>query len=260
MDFIFKVKERRSIVGREEELNLLKESFHKKRMKNSILVGSAGSGKTTLVEKLAYDLKQEYLFRELSLGAILAGTRYRGELEEKVINCLDTLKKSPKPVILFIDEIHTITSCGGVEGAAIGLGDIIKPYLSSGEITVIGATTPEEYWRTIYKDKALNRRLSPIFISDLDDDTVLKILDKFADKKVNKEILKYILEQTSSRAMVNPDASIEVLDRCMARNAVTGNEIDNNMVDSIVKILYGYNPPQLTKNETESENNRRIAL
>lgn len=259
MEFVFKVKERRSIVGREEELNLLKESFYKKRMKNSILVGSAGCGKTTLVEKLAYDLKQDFLFKELSLGAILAGTKYRGELEEKVINFLDSIKKSPKPIILFIDEIHTLTSCGGVEGA-IGLGDIIKPYLSRGDITVIGATTPEEYWKTIYKDKALNRRLSPIFISDLDDDTIIKILDKFADKKVSKETLKYILEQTKSKAMVNPDASIEVLDRCMARNAVTSHEIDNIMVDNIVKMLYGFNIPQQNENETEIKNSRKIKI
>lgn len=239
-DFIKEVPAKNELVGRREELALLKESMFKKRMKNTILVGEAGCGKTAILEQFAYDMKHHFNLVELDIGACVAGTSLRGQFEEKLINFLTEIAKynkdSAKKTIIFIDEIHTLYNAGGADGA-IDASNIIKSYLSRGEIIVIGATTREEYETTIKRDKALNRRLSPLFIKELDDKTNLEILKKFNEGILSTEMIEYIYNKSKELKGSNPDKAIEILDRCMARQKFTGKYITSKSVDSIIKFM-----------------------
>lgn len=239
-DFIREVPAKDELVGRREELALLKESMFKKRMRNTILVGEAGCGKTAILEQFAYDMKHHFNLIELDIGACVAGTSLRGQFEEKLISFLsETVKynsQSSKKTIIFIDEIHTIYNAGASEGA-VDASNILKSYLSRGEITIIGATTREEYESTIKKDKALKRRLSPIFINELDDKTNIEILKKFNDGYLSEELVEYIYEQSKYLAGANPDKSIEILDRCMAKQKFTGKYVTKHSVNAIIKFM-----------------------
>lgn len=238
--FVKQFPEKNELIGRRDELNLLKESMFKKRMKNTILVGDAGCGKTAILEQFAYDMKHHYVIYELDIGACVAGTSLRGQFEEKLIGFLDETTKynktADRKIIVFIDEIHTLYDAGGAEGA-VDASNIIKSYLSRGEITVIGATTKDEYETTIKRDKALNRRLSPIFIKNLDDKTNLQILNKFNEGLLDDEIVSYIYEESKKLGKTNPDISIEILDRCMAKRKYTGKFITKSIVNSVIKFM-----------------------
>lgn len=229
------------VKGREDELNLLEESLLKKRMRNSILVAPAGSGKTVIIEELNQRIKDKYCILELVIANTVAGTKYRGMFEEKLTTVLNTIIKYNKefpqyPIILFIDEIHTLMGAGGAEGA-VDASNILKPYLSRGEVTIIGATTNNEYEETIKKDQAMSRRLCPINIKPLDKKIVLDILNDFAENTVESDVIEYIYDksQTINNAG-QPDASIELLDRCMARSKRTNTTVTQETVDDIMRI------------------------
>ena len=239
-DFIKDVPMKNELVGRREELALLKESMYKKRMKNTILIGSAGCGKTAILEQFAYDMRHHFNLIELDIGACVAGTSLRGQFEEKLVDFLSEIAKynkdSVKKTIIFIDEIHTLYNAGGSVGA-IDASNIIKSYLSRGEIIIIGATTVEEYHNTIARDKALNRRLSPLFIKELDDNTNMMILNKFNDGCLDSSIVEYIYQESKTVNGTNPDKSIEILDRCMARQKFTGKRMNVQGVNAILKFM-----------------------
>ncbi len=239
-DFVKKVLKKDDLVGRFDELDLLKESMFKKRMKNTILIGNAGCGKTAILEQFAYDMGHFYELVELDIGSCLAGTELRGQFEKKLISFLDEVteynKTYEKKYVIFIDEIHNIYNAGGSDGA-IGAGNILKNYLSRGEITIIGATTPEEYKNTIARDKALARRLSPIFIKDLDDKTNLEILYKFNEDYLSEDLVNLIYEKSKELGRTNPDAAIEVLDRCMAKQKFSGKYITEKTINKVVKYM-----------------------
>lgn len=221
--------------GRKEEIQLLRESLEKKRMKNTIIIGEAGVGKTAIIEELAYKIKDQYTILEFNIPSALSGTKYRGEFEEKMINIMRDIiqfnSRGTRPVILFIDEIHTIMLAGNGENS-IDAANILKPFLSRGEITIIGATTPKEYEKTIKKDAALSRRLSAIYINSLDKTTTINILKKFCEDSVEEELLNYIYDKTQ-----NLDTSIELLDRCMARRKCSRKKIDIDMIEKIFIFL-----------------------
>lgn len=229
------------LIGRKKELELLEESLYKKRMKNTILVGNAGVGKTVIVEELSHKVRNNFRIVQFDLATAVAGTRYRGEFEEKITDILQKISNfnevATKPIILFIDEIHTLANAGAAEGA-ISAGDIVKPYLSKGEITIIGATTTEEYNKYIKKDSALNRRLSAIYIQPLKDEEIIQVLNKFSENNIEEEKLKYIYEQSKKiENSTNPDISIEILDRCIAKSKCRNVKISNKIIDDIVDYL-----------------------
>ena len=239
MSFVSEMKKHTKLIGRKEELQLLEESLYKKRMKNSVIVGSAGVGKTAIVEELAHRIKDKYYVVRMDIPCVVAGTKYRGEFEEKLTSALNKISKfnakSKKPIIIFIDEIHTLARAGGAEGA-IDAGNIVKPFLSSGEITIIGATTLKEYNECIKKDNALSRRLPAIYIKSLNDEETLEVLKSFCDGEINEEGLKYIYEKSRNIPnSQNPDISIEILDRCMARSKCRNEDVSNKMIDEIIE-------------------------
>lgn len=229
------------VLGREKELDFLNETQYKKRMKNIIIVGDAGCGKTALIEEFSKRNEETLVVLELNLTGAISGTRFRGDFEEKVCNCfkeIETYNKlnKTKPIILFIDEIHTIL-CSGATDDCMSLGDIIKPYLSKREITIIGATTSLEYERSIKHDLALNRRFCPISLNKLGKDDVLSILNKFMGGRASAsrdKLLELIYELSESKeGYSNPDLAIEILDRCLARRKYKDIPIDEEMIRDI---------------------------
>lgn len=231
-----------ALVGREEEVQLLEESLYKKRMKNTILVGNAGCGKTKIIEEFAKKIQNKYYVLEMNVASSLSGTQYRGQYEEKIVNALNAIydynqKHYDKNIILFVDEIHTLAHTGGYEGVLSAL-DILKPYLSKREITIIGATTFYEYDNFLKKDKAITRRFSPIYIKDLEEKEIIDILKSFCENKVDENLLIYIYNLSKEiKDSTNPDISIEILDRCLAREKVTKKKITKTMIKNIVDIM-----------------------
>lgn len=165
-------KEKRLMIGRHKELEQLFLTLCKKEKNNVLLIGKAGVGKTALVEKLAYKMNrkevpaalQDKVIYELSLSSIVAGTKYRGEFEDKFKRIIDKVIQAQN-AILFIDEIHNLIGAGGAEGA-IDASNILKPYLARKDLTIIGATTIDEYYRYFEKDQAMNRRFSIIKLQE----------------------------------------------------------------------------------------------
>ena len=220
------------IVGREKELSLMLETLLRKQKNNPLLIGKAGVGKTALVEELARRIKYHEVPEELEgmeiisleMGSLVAGTKYRGEFEEKLNKIIKEVM-SEKNIILFIDEIHSMVNAGGAEGA-ISASDILKPYLARGSIKVIGATTLEEYHEFLEHDKALDRRFERILIEEPTKSEMKKILTQIVpsyeshyDLAITEENIDDIIELSDKYLFQknNPDKSIDLLDSVCAR-------------------------------------------
>jgi ATP-dependent Clp protease ATP-binding subunit ClpC len=161
------------LIGRHAQLRQLVRTLARKKKNNPVLVGRAGVGKTAIVEGLAAliaagqipdELKNCRLV-ELPMAALVAGTTYRGQFEERLLGLVKEVQGADN-VILFIDEIHTILRAGAVEGGSLDAGNILKPALARGDLRVIGATTPEEYQRYIMQDAALERRFQQVWVPE----------------------------------------------------------------------------------------------
>ncbi len=223
------------VVGREEEIALVIEALLRKKKSNPLLIGKAGVGKTAIVEELARRINHNIVPTDLEnktivmleMGALVAGTKYRGEFEERLNKIIREVQEN-KNIILFIDEIHTMINAGGAEGA-INAADILKPYLARGDIKCIGATTTDEYYKTIYKDKALERRFYLIQVEEPSLEKTKNILKKIKKEYENHHHLiisdeniddiveladKYIKNKS------NPDKSIDLLDMICASKKV----------------------------------------
>lgn len=225
--------------GRREHLNKIKYILNKKQKNNPLLIGNAGVGKTSIVHALSKELLQENIY-QLDLGMTIAGTKYRGELEEKIINTMEFINKNKS--ILFIDEIHNIVGSGSNEGT-LDIANILKPYLSSSDIKVIGATTIDEYNKYFEKDKALMRRFQNIFIDEPNEEETLKILkyikptyESYHNIKYQICHLKQIIKKTK-RLMPNktfPDKAIDILDEVGSRYKINHQNI-TSLIDQTIK-------------------------
>lgn len=179
-------------IGREKEvLRLIKSVgiFND----SVILLGEPGVGKTTIVEDLAlainqkrYDFLEDKIIYSLNQGALVEGTRYRGEFEEKLNMLFDVVKKSNNKIILFIDEIHMLYNLGNSEGNRATVINMLKPYIESGDITIIGATTPQEYMDTLANDKAFTSRCNIIKINELSKNDNVEIIYNYILDLANK--------------------------------------------------------------------------
>lgn len=239
---LFPLEDPPHLIGREAEVEFLRESLHKKRMKNSVLVGEAGVGKTVIVEELVKRMAKEARFLSFSPAVIISGTQYRGTFEKKLLEILNIVvsynRSHPAmPLYLFIDEIHLIYRAGACEGDEMDIGNILKPFLANGTLTVIGATTPEEYQETIAKDPALSRRLSPIYVSELTQEAVIPILKEFAEGQISDALIEEIYRKSLTLQGSNPDKSLEIIDRALAKKACTGRAIDAGMIKEIIAYL-----------------------
>src|SRR5256886_871396 len=161
------------VIGRDEEIRRVIQVLSRRTKNNPVLIGDPGVGKTAIAEGLAQrivagdvpeGLKGKRVWA-LDIGALLAGSKYRGEFEERLKAVLNEIKESDGQVILFIDELHTIVGAGAAEGA-VSAGNLLKPMLARGELRCVGATTPDEYRKHVEKDAALERRFQPVFVGE----------------------------------------------------------------------------------------------
>lgn len=220
------------ILGRDKDKEQLWNIFSKKTKKNAILVGNAGVGKTAIIEAITQDIINEtcpkrfkdYIVLSFDVGASVAGTKYRGEFEQKI----STLKKfleQNKNVILFIDEIHSTVGAGAVEGNANDLSGSLKSILARGDVIVVGTTTYEEYDKFIAKDTAYKRRFERVNVREPKYFEVKKMiklkverLEQFHGVKMSNDVLNYIITASAcfSSSSSNPDKSLDLCDRAMA--------------------------------------------
>lgn len=238
------------VVAREEELRLMIETLLRKKKNNPLLIGKAGVGKTALVEELVRKIKRKEVPEELQnkeiimleMGSLVAGTKYRGEFEERLTKLIKEVIKD-KNIILFIDEIHSMVNAGGAEGA-ISASDILKPYLARGELKIIGATTTEEYYKFIEKDKALERRFERIQIEEPTQEETIEILNKVKKEyedhhhvKITKENIKEIVELANQYIFGknNPDKSLELLDSVCARKKALCKKVTHLIKEEDIK-------------------------
>ena len=216
----------------------------KKQKNNPLLIGNAGVGKTAIVEGLAKMRTSDTIY-QLDLGGVVAGTKYRGELEEKIIKVMDFIKETKS--ILFIDEIHNIVGAGSNDGS-LDIANILKPFLCRTDISLIGATTLEEYYKFIEKDKALMRRFQSIYIDEPTKEETKIILDGIKNSyeeyhhiSIDSKLLDKIINKTSmylpNRSF--PDKAIDVLDELGARYKYS-SDIDNTL-DKIIYDLTNIN-------------------
>jgi len=221
------------IIGRDKEVERVIEILMRKTKNNPILIGDPGVGKTAIVEGLAQRIVEgkvpeqlkNFRILMLDLGRMLAGTKYRGEFEERLKSFLDELMKQKENAILFIDEIHTLVGAGAAEGA-IDASNMMKPALARGDIRVIGATTVDEYRKHIEKDKALARRFQPVLVKEPSIEETIEILkglkktyEDHHKVKIDEEAIE-AAAKLSSRYITDrflPDKAIDLIDEAAAR-------------------------------------------
>ena len=222
------------MIGRTNEIERLVQVLCRRTKNNPVLLGEAGVGKTAIVEGLAQqDRRPRTCPRScydrrivvLDLAMMVAGTKYRGQFEERIKAVMNEVRRA-KNVLLFIDELHTLVGAGGAEGA-IDASNVLKPALSRGEIQCIGATTLDEYRKYIEKDGALERRFQTILVEPPNTDETVKILIGLRDRyeahhrvQITDAAVAAAVELSAtatSRARVQPDKSIDVIDEAGAR-------------------------------------------
>ncbi|KAF2960335.1 MULTISPECIES: ATP-dependent Clp protease ATP-binding subunit [unclassified Thermotoga] len=220
------------VVDREKEIRRVIQILSRRTKNNPVLVGDPGVGKTAVVEGLAQRIvegKVPLFLRnvrvlKLDMGRLVAGTRFRGDFEERLKRLLDELKRKKGEVILFIDEVHTVVGAGAAEGA-LDAANIMKPELTTGEIQIIGATTVEEYRKYIEKDRALERRFQPVMVEEPTVEQTIEILKglrKVFEEHHHVKITDDALEaaaKLSARYITNrflPDKAVDLIDEAAA--------------------------------------------
>ncbi|MCL2294594.1 MAG: ATP-dependent Clp protease ATP-binding subunit, partial [Spirochaetes bacterium] len=239
------------VIGREREINRVIQILARRSKNNPILLGEPGVGKTAIVEGLASriaalkvpDVLQNKRVMILDIASVIAGTKYRGEFEERLKRIMKEIKTAGD-IILFIDEIHTIVGAGGAEGA-IDASNMLKPALSRSEIQCIGATTLNEYRKNLEKDTALERRFQPILVEEPTYQETVEILEGIKkyyedfhnvtyDDEAVKTVVKLASRYITDRLM--PDKAIDILDEAGARKRIAVREKPEEL-DSINKQL-----------------------
>ncbi len=239
------------IVGREKEIERVSQILSRRKKNNPILIGEPGVGKTAIVEGLALRIVQRKVSRvlfdkrviSLDLAALVAGTKYRGQFEERMKAIMNELEKN-RDVILFIDEIHTIVGAGGASGS-LDASNIFKPALARGELQCIGASTLDEYRMYIEKDGALDRRFQKVMVDPPTVDETIQILTNIQSKYEDYHSVSYSVEaieacvKLSDRYMTDrllPDKAIDVLDEVGARVHLKNINVPKEILDLEKKI------------------------
>ena len=239
------------VIGRDEEINSLVKVLGRRRKNNPVLVGEAGVGKTAVAEGLAIlmqgmdcpEFLLDHVVRALDLGSVLAGTKYRGEFEERMKQIIDEVNQHAK-TLLVIDEIHTLVGAGAAEGA-VDAANLLKPSLARGTLRVIGATTLDEYRRYIEKDPALERRFHSILVEEPSVETTIDILKGLKPEFQRHHALTYsevALEEAaklSSRFIADrnlPDKAIDVIDEAGSRVRLRNNSLPTGLQKLLVEL------------------------
>jgi ATP-dependent Clp protease ATP-binding subunit ClpC len=239
------------IVGREKETERVSQILSRRKKNNPILIGEPGVGKSAIAEGLALRIVQRKVSRvlfnkriiSLDLASLVAGTKYRGQFEERMKAIMNELEKS-RDVILFIDEIHTIIGAGGASGS-LDASNMFKPALARGEIQVVGATTLDEYRQYIEKDGALERRFQKVIIEPTTVDETIQILNNIKDKYEDHHLVTYSQEaidacvKLTNRYVTDrhlPDKAIDALDEVGSRVHLNNINVPKEIIDVEKKI------------------------
>ena len=239
------------IIGREKEIERVSQILGRRKKNNPLLIGEPGVGKSSIAEGLALRIIQKKVSRvlfnkrivTLDIGSMVAGTKYRGQFEERVKALMQEMEKEPD-VILFIDEIHTIIGAGGSSGS-LDASNMFKPALARGELQIIGATTLDEYRKHIEKDGALERRFQKVIIEPASEEETLQIIHNIKDKyeshhnvSYSDDAIKACVELTS-RFMSDrflPDKAIDALDEAGSRVHIANIVVPKELTDIENKI------------------------
>ena len=246
------------LIGREDELNRIIQVLSRRKKNNPLLVGDTGVGKTAIVEGLARLISENKAHESLSsteilsldMGALLAGSKYRGDFEKRLKNIIEEIKEKSK-AILFIDEIHTVIGAGAVSGSVMDASNILKPFLTNGDVCCIGSTTYSEYRKIFEKDHAFSRRFQKIDIDEPSTQDTIKIIEGIISKFESFHDVKY--EQESIYASVElsekylndrnfPDKAIDVIDEAGAYFKLQANKknqttISRSNIEDVVALM-----------------------
>ncbi|MFG0251454.1 MAG: ATP-dependent Clp protease ATP-binding subunit ClpA [Phycisphaerales bacterium JB038] len=258
------------LIGREHELERVVQILARRRKNNPLLVGEAGVGKTAIAEGLAKRIVEEdvpevigdAVVYSLDMGALLAGTKYRGDFEKRLKALLAELRKQPN-AILFIDEIHTVIGAGAASGGVMDASNLLKPMLSSGELRCIGSTTFQEYRGIFEKDRALARRFQKVDVPAPSVDDTIRILKGLRSRFEEHHQLKYTdgaLESAARLAdrYINdrhlPDKAIDVIDEAGAHQRLLPPEmrvdtIDTDQVEAVVASIARIPPKSVSSSD-----------
>ncbi|MDC0579437.1 ATP-dependent Clp protease ATP-binding subunit [Bacteroidia bacterium] len=240
-----------AIVGREKEIERVSQILSRRKKNNPVLIGEPGVGKTAIAEGLALRISQRKVSRvlfdkrvvTLDLASLVAGTKYRGQFEERMKAVMTELEKTDN-VILFIDEIHTIVGAGGASGS-LDASNMFKPALARGEIQCIGATTLDEYRQYIEKDGALERRFQSVMVEPTSPEETLEILENIKGKYEDHHSVEYTTEALNAAVKMSvryltdrhlPDKAIDVLDEVGARVHLSNIHVPQNILELEKKI------------------------
>lgn len=264
------------VIGRAAEIERVTQILCRRQKNNPMILGEPGVGKTAIVEGLAQlmaanmvpDMLQNKRLITIDISALVAGSKYRGEFEDRMKHLIDEVK-TQKDVLLFIDEIHTIIGAGSAEGS-LDAASILKPPLSRGEIQLIGATTSEEYRKRIEKDAALERRFQTVTVEEPSEEQAVRVLEGLRDRYEKFHGVHYSDEALHSAVtMANryiqdrflPDKAIDVIDEAGARlrlrnmrhneNDEVQTEVGEKQVAEVVSISTGVPVSDLTEEETQ---------
>ncbi len=234
------------IVGRDKELERVAQILSRRKKNNPILIGEPGVGKSAIAEGLALRIVQRKVSRALfnkrivmlDLASVVAGTKYRGQFEERIKSILNELEKNPE-IILFIDEIHTIVGAGNANGS-LDASNMLKPALARGELQCIGATTLDEYRQYIEKDGALERRFQKVLVEPTSPEETIEILNNIKDKYEDHHLVKYEPEAIEACVKLTerylsdrclPDKAIDALDEAGSRVHISNISVPFEIVD-----------------------------
>ena len=257
------------VIGREDEIERVIAILSRRSKNNPVLVGDPGVGKTAVVEGLAQRIARgdvpaplrDKRVLSLSLGPLVAGTKYRGEFEARVKRILDEIRRAAREIVLFIDELHTLVGAGAAEGS-LDLSSMIKPELARGELQCIGATTFEEYRKQIEADSALERRFQPVMVSEPTIEQTINILKGLRDRYATHHGVSIddasldAAAQLSARYIVDrflPDKAIDLVDEAAASVALRrGFAVEVDDISAIVSKWTGI--PQGSLDEAQTRN------
>ena len=267
------------LIGRSKELDDIVNVLAKRFKANVLMVGDPGVGKTAIAEGLAQMIADksvpEFLLGHelysLEVGALLAGSKYRGDFEEKVKGVLDALNTKKKSV-LFIDEAHTMKGSGSASNGSVDFANMIKPAITKGTLKVIASTTWEEYYESFEKDRALMRRFYRVSIDEPSDDSTVRILkglstrlNDFHEVEISEEAVKAAVEASARyiHDRKNPDKSIDLLDAACAKQRVAGNKgaiITKDLIHEQVERFTGVPADKLNGDNYDRINNLEINI